>query len=113
MVVVAALVIVFLGETLILLILLVGPSLPHVVELHGSLGAVAAQVAVDVLHSEAVLEAVDDILIGEVGNGGAFVEEVLSVQPQGLVLLLLDLRQVMVSTCSKHGALEVVDEDHH
>jgi hypothetical protein len=26
-------------------------------------------------------------------------------------LLLLALRQVMMSTCSKHGALEVVDED--
>jgi hypothetical protein len=43
------LVVVVLGEALILLVLLTGPSLHHVIELHNSLGAVAAEVAVDVL----------------------------------------------------------------
>jgi hypothetical protein len=38
-----------LGEALVLLILLVGPSLHHVVELHDSLRAIAAEVAVDVI----------------------------------------------------------------
>jgi hypothetical protein len=32
------------------------------------------------------------------------------VGPQGLVHLLLNLGQVMVSTCSDHGSLEVIDE---
>jgi hypothetical protein len=39
------------------------------------------------------------------------VEETSGVIPQGLIPLLLALRQVMASTFSKHGALEVVDED--
>jgi hypothetical protein len=76
-----ALVIVTLGEALILLILLVGPSLHHVVELHDSLGAVVTKVVVDVVRAEAVLEAVDDILIGDVGDGGAHLEEAPGVEP--------------------------------
>jgi hypothetical protein len=46
---------------------------------------------VDMLHSEAVLEVVDDVLIGGVVHGGVHLEEVPSVGPQGLVLLLLYL----------------------
>jgi hypothetical protein len=88
---VEAVVVVALGEALVLLILLVSPSLHHVTKLHGSLGAVASKVAVDVLHGEAILEAVDDVLVGDVGDGGAHLEEVPGVGPQGLVLLLLDL----------------------
>jgi hypothetical protein len=41
----------------------------------------------------------------------AGVEEMSNVGPQGLALLLLALRQVMVSTYSKHGALEVVNKN--
>jgi hypothetical protein len=37
------------------------------------------------------LEAVDDVLIGDVSDGGAHLEEAPVVGPQGLVLLLLDL----------------------
>jgi hypothetical protein len=48
-VVAVALVVVTLGEALILLILLVGPSLHHFSELHDSLGVVALKVTVDVL----------------------------------------------------------------
>jgi hypothetical protein len=88
---VVVLVVVVLGEALILLILLVGPSLHHVAELHDSLGAVAAEVVVDVLRAEAILEAVDDILVGDVGDGGVHLKEASSVGPQGLVVLLLDL----------------------
>jgi hypothetical protein len=72
---VVALVVVALGEALVLLILLVGPSLHHVMELHDSLGAVAAKVTVDVLRAEAVLDALDDVLVGDVGDGGAHLEE--------------------------------------
>jgi hypothetical protein len=88
---IVVLVVVVLGEALVLLILLVSPSLHHVVELHDSLGAVAAEVAVDVLRAEAILEVVDDVLIGDVGNGGAHLKEAPGVGPWGLILLLLDL----------------------
>jgi hypothetical protein len=66
---------------------------------------------VEVPLSEPILEAVDDVLVGDVSNGGMSVEETSGVIPQGLIPLLLALRQVMASTFSKHGALEVVDED--
>jgi hypothetical protein len=112
-VVVVVLVVVAIGEAFVLLIILAGPSLHHLAELHDSLGVIAADVTVDVLHGKAVLEAVDDILIGDVGDGGTHLEEGPGVGPQGLVLLLLDLKQVMMITCSEYGALEVVDEDLH
>jgi hypothetical protein len=107
---VAALVVAALGEALVFLVLLVGPSLHHVVELHDSLRAIAAEVVVDVLQAEAVLKAVDDVLVGDVGDGGVHLEEAPGVGPENLVILLLDLLQVMMSTCMEHGALEVVDE---
>jgi hypothetical protein len=70
-----------LGEALILLILLVGPSLHHIMKLHDGLGAAASKVAVDVLQGEAILEAVDDILVSDVGNVVAHLEEVPGVGP--------------------------------
>jgi hypothetical protein len=39
------------------------------------------------------------VLIGDVCDGGSYLEETLSVGPQGLVHLLLDLEQIMASTC--------------
>jgi hypothetical protein len=46
---------------------------------------------VGVLREEAILEAADDVLVGDVGDGGSHLEEMLGVGPQGLVQLLLDL----------------------
>jgi hypothetical protein len=57
------------------LVHLVGPLLHHVTELYDGRGAVATKVTVEVSLGEAILEAVDDILIGDVGDGGASVEE--------------------------------------
>jgi hypothetical protein len=88
---VVAFVIVLLGEALVLRVLLIGPLLHHVTEFHDSLWAIAAEIAVDVLRAEAVLEVVDDILVGDVGDSGAHLEEARGVGPQGLVLLLFDL----------------------
>jgi hypothetical protein len=63
-----------------------------------------------VLQEKAILEAADDILIGDVGDGGSHLEETPDVRPQGLVHLLLDQGQIVASVCSDHGSLEVVDE---
>jgi hypothetical protein len=63
-----------------------------------------------VLREEAVLEAADDVLISDVGDGGSYLEETPGVGSQDLVHLLLDLGQIMMSTCSIHESLEVVDE---
>jgi hypothetical protein len=53
---------------------------------------------------------VDDVLIGDVGDGGLHLEETLGVGPQYLVQLLLDLGQIVASICSDHGSLEVIDQ---
>jgi hypothetical protein len=71
---------------------------------------VASEVVVGVLLEEAVLEAANYVLVGDVGNGVLHLEEALGVGPRSLVELLLNLGQVMTSTCSYHGSLEVVDE---
>jgi hypothetical protein len=69
-----------------------------------------SEVVVHVLRKEPILKAVDDVFIGDVGDGGAHLEETLGVEPQGLVHLLLDLGQIRVNACSDHGSLEVVDK---
>jgi small-conductance mechanosensitive channel len=72
---IALLVLVALGEAVVLLVLLVGPPCHHVMQFHGSRRAIASKVVVRVLREEPVLEAADDILIGNVGDGGARLEE--------------------------------------
>jgi hypothetical protein len=53
---------------------------------------------------------VDDVLIGDVGDGGARIEETPGVGPQGLVHLLLHLGQIGASAHSDPGSLEAVNE---
>jgi hypothetical protein len=62
------------------------------------------------LQEEPILEAADDFFVGDVGDGGAHLEETSCVETQGLVHLLLHLGQVMASARPDHGSLEVVDE---
>ena len=57
------------------------------------------------------MEAVDDIVIRNVGDGGMCVEESLDVGPQGFAMLLFAQAQVVVSARPMFGALEVVDEE--
>jgi hypothetical protein len=59
---------------------------------------------------EPVLEAADDIIIGDIGDGGERLEETPCVGSQGLVYILLHLGQVMASARPNHGSLEVIDE---
>jgi hypothetical protein len=53
------------------------------------------------------LEATDDVLIDDVGDGGARLEETSCVGPQGLIHLLLHLGQVVVSARPNHGKLSM------
>jgi hypothetical protein len=85
------LVVVALGEAVVLLVLLVSPPCHHVTQLHGSSRAIASEVILRVLREEPVLEAADKVLIGDVGDGGARLEETPGVGPQGLIHLLLHL----------------------
>jgi hypothetical protein len=80
-VVVALLVIIVLREAIVLLVLLVRAPYHHVAQFHGNILAVASEVVVGVLRENAVLEAADDVLVGNVGNGGSHLEETLGVGP--------------------------------
>jgi hypothetical protein len=53
---------------------------------------------------------VDDVFVGDVGDGSVRLEETPCVGSQGLVYLLLHLGQVVASARPDHGYLEVVDE---
>ena len=68
-------VIVAAGEEVTFLVPLVGPSLHHVGELYDSLGVAAAKVTIEVQLGEAILEAVDYILVEYVHDGGTGVQE--------------------------------------
>jgi hypothetical protein len=70
----AVLVVVALGEAVIFLVLLVSPPRHHVAQLHGSSRIVAPEVVVRVLREEVILETTDDVLIGDVSDGGARLE---------------------------------------
>jgi hypothetical protein len=60
------------------------------------------------LQEESVLKAADDVHVGDAGDSSTHLEETPSVGPQGLIHLLLDLGQIVLSVCSDHGSLEVV-----
>jgi hypothetical protein len=84
---VAVLVAVALGEVVVLLVLLVRPPCHHITEFHGSSRAIASEVVVRVLREEPILEAADDVLIGDVGDGGARLKEASGVGPHLLLHL--------------------------
>jgi len=58
-----------------LLLFLVGPLQHHVVEGHNRSRSVSSEVAIELLSGKAVVEAVDDVVVDDVGDGGARVEE--------------------------------------
>jgi hypothetical protein len=85
-----------LRELIRLLLLLVWPSLHHVMEPHDGLGSIAAKVSKESLVGDAIVEVVDNILLGYVGDGGACVKKAVSVGSQELVMFLFV--QIVTST---------------
>jgi hypothetical protein len=76
-----------------------------------SLRPVLPKIPVDAWVGDAVVEAVDDVVLRDVRDGGADVEEATCVGPQELVTFLFTLRKIVMSTCASNRSLEVVDED--
>jgi hypothetical protein len=72
---------------------------------------VPPKIPVDAWVSDAVVEAVDDVILRDVRDGGADVEETLCVEPQELATFLLTLSKIVMSTYASDRSLEVVDED--
>jgi hypothetical protein len=88
---ISLLIVVALGKAVILLVLLVSPPCQHVTQLYGSSRAIAPEVVVRVFREKPVLEAADDVFVGDVGDVGACLEETPYIGPQGLIHLLLRL----------------------
>jgi hypothetical protein len=93
------------------LLLLLGPIVHHITKARNSFRPVPPEIPVYARVGDAVVEAVDDVLLRDVRGGGANVEEAMRVGPQKLVTFLLALGQIVSSTCTGNRSLEIVDED--
>jgi hypothetical protein len=98
-------------EPLLHLLLLFGPIVHHITKAHNSLRPVPPKIPVDAWVGDAVVEAVDDVVLQDVRDGGADVEEATCVGPQELVTFLFTLSKIVTSTYASNRSLEVVDED--
>jgi hypothetical protein len=76
-----------------------------------SLRPVPPEIPVDAWVGDAVVEAVDDVVLRDVRDGGADVEETTCVGLQELVSFLFALGKVVTSTCTSDCPLELIDED--
>ena len=83
-------IVVTVWETAAFLLLFVSPALHHILLIYHYFGAITPKVTVQGLDSDAALEVVDDIVVGDVGDAGSCVEKALDVAPDRLALLLLD-----------------------
>jgi hypothetical protein len=59
----------------------------------------------------AFVEAVDNVLVRDVGDGGPHIEETAGVGSEEFIALLLALGEVVPGSCSGYRPLEVADED--
>jgi hypothetical protein len=83
----------------------------HITKARNSFRPVLPEVPVYARVVDAVVEAVDDVLLRNVRDGGANIEEATRVGPQELVTFLLALGEIVSSTCTGNRPLEIVDED--
>jgi hypothetical protein len=93
------------------LLLLLGPIVHHITTARNSLRPVPPKIPVDAWVGDAVVEAVDDVILRDVRDGGADVEEAMCVGPQELLTFLFTLSKIVTSTCTSNRSLEVVDEN--
>jgi hypothetical protein len=93
------------------LLLLFGPIVHHITKARNSLRPVPSEIPVGAQVSDAVVETIDDVVLRDVRDGGADVEETTRVGPQKLVIFLLTLSTIVTSTYTSNHSLEVVDED--
>jgi hypothetical protein len=72
---------------------------------------VPPEVSVDAWVGDAIVEEIDDVVVRDVRDGSANVEEATCVGPQELVTCLFTLSKIVMSTCASDRSLEIVDED--
>jgi hypothetical protein len=83
----------------------------HITKARNSLRPIPPKIPIDAWVGDAVLEAIDNVILRDVHDGGTNVEEVTCVGPQELVTFLFTLSKIVMSTCASNCSLEVVDED--
>jgi hypothetical protein len=83
----------------------------HITKARNSFRPVPPEVPVYARVGDAVVEADDDVLLRDVRDSGANIEEATRVGPQELVTFLLALGKIVSSTCTGNRSLEVVDEN--
>jgi hypothetical protein len=93
------------------LLLLFGPIVHHIMKARNGLRPVPPEIPVDAQVGDAVVETIDDVVLRDVGDGGANVKKMTCVGPQKLITFLLTLSKIVTSTCASNRSLEVVDED--
>jgi hypothetical protein len=98
------------GIAFLLLVFLVGLVLHHLTELHNGVRLISSEVPVQDLVKQTILEAVDDIALGDVDDLGLCLEEVASVGAKTLVPKLFALSQVIAVVGALKGTLNVVDK---
>jgi hypothetical protein len=82
----------------------------HVTKARNSFWPVPSEVSVDAWVRDAVVETVNDVVLRDVRDGSANVEEATCVGPQELATFLFTLSKIVTSTCACNRPLEVVDE---
>jgi hypothetical protein len=83
----------------------------HITKARNSLWPVLPKIPVDAWVGDAVVEAVDDVVLRDICDGGVDVKKATCVGPQELVTFLFTLSKIVTSTCASNRSLEVVDED--
>jgi hypothetical protein len=83
----------------------------HITKARNNLQPVSPEISIDARVGDAVVELVDDVILRDVHDGGANVEEATRVRPQELVRFLLTLSKIVTSTRVGNCSLEVIDED--
>jgi hypothetical protein len=77
------------------LLLLFGPVVHHITKARNSFRPVLPEISVDAWVSDAIVEAVDDVVLRNVHDGSANVEEATCVGPQELVTFLFTLSKIV------------------
>jgi hypothetical protein len=83
----------------------------HITKARNGLRPVPPKISVDAWVGDTVVEAVNDVVLRNVRDGGADVEEATCVGPLELVTFLFTLGKIVTSTCTSDRSVEVVDED--
>jgi hypothetical protein len=77
----------------------------HITKARNSFWPIPPEVSVDAWVGDAVVEAVDNVVLRDVRDGSADVEEATCIGPQEPVTFLFTPSKIMMSTCTRDHPL--------